>query len=52
MSASGGKADITIVLQMSAYDPKRKLQSLRKELKGTLVDEGPHEDQEHNCRRA
>jgi hypothetical protein len=30
----------------------RSAQALRKELKGTLADEGPREDQKNNCRRA
>jgi hypothetical protein len=29
----------------------RSAQALRKELKGTLEDVGPREDQKHNCRR-
>ena len=33
-------------------DPWPQAVALRKELEGTLDDEGPREDQKHNCRRA
>jgi len=40
------------IYRMSAFGPKRTSRPLRKELKGTLEEEGPRTDEKHKCGRA
>ena len=49
-STHGTKRTSVCALHMSTFDPKRTFS--KNLLSSALADEGPREDQSHNCRRA
>jgi len=49
--AIGGKADMRCCTAYVRLWPKADIVTLGTWVKGALLDEGPSEDQKHNCRR-